>query len=263
MFQPAEEGGFGALRMIEAGLLESPTVDAAFALHVNPLIEAGKVSIRNRSFTAASDRFRIKVLGRGGHAARPHLNVDPIVAAAQLIMALQTLVSREVDPQEPAVITIGAMEAGTTENVIPDTATIRGTVRTFSSAVRSLLERRIHEVAKGLTATMRADAEIDWRPGYPSVVNHDGGVAIVREVASALLGSSDVVEAEVALVSEDFAYLLERVPGAMFRLGVRDESWDRPRPTHTSDFALNETALPVGSAVLAAAALRFMESGLN
>lgn len=261
MFQPAEEGGFGALRMIEAGLLDEPAVDAAFALHVQGGYRTGQVGITSGAVTASSDRFTVVVNGRGGHASRPHEAVDPIVIAAQIVVALQTLVSREVPAGEPAVITVGSLEAGAAFNVIPDTARIRGTVRTYSEEVQAQIERRIGELAQGIARAMRGDAETDYRRGYPPLVNHVLGAEVVRRAIGDVLGPESVLADVAQMGGEDFSYVLQRVPGAMFRLGVQHPSWNEPRNTHSSSFDLDEDALPIGTAVMAATALTYLGLG--
>lgn len=258
MFQPAEEGGAGALKMIEGGLLENPTVDAAFALHVSPQYRTGHVGVTAGPAWASTDRFTILVTGRGGHAARPHLAVDPIVIAAQIVTALQTLVSREIEPSEAAVVTVGSLEAGTTFNVIPDTARILGTVRTYSDEVQGQLEQRIGALAGGIARAMRGSAETEYARGYPPLINHERGAEIVRAAVGEVLGSEHVQTDAPQMVGEDFAFVLQRVPGAMFRLGVRHPSWQHVYSTHSSSFDLDEEALPVGAAVMAATALRFL-----
>ena len=261
MFQPAEEGGAGALRMIEAGLLENPHVDAAFALHVDALTYAGQVSVKSGATHASADTFQIRILGKGGHAARPSMTVDPIVIAAQVVSALQTLVSREVAPTEEAVVTIGSFQAGTTFNIIPDTAELRGTVRTYSGDVQAHLERRIAEISAGIARAMRGDAEVDYRRLYPPNLNHAEGAETVRVAARRLLPDGGLLEDVAAMGGEDFAFLMQRVPGAMFRLGVRRPGWDEPKFLHSASFELDEEALPVGSAVLAATALEYLNQG--
>jgi amidohydrolase len=258
MFQPAEEGGFGALRMIEAGLLDSPAVDAAFALHIDGFRYVGQIGLRVGPASAASDRFTVTIQGKGGHAARPNMTVDPIVLAAQVILSLQTLVSREISPTEQAVVTIGAMESGTASNVISDAAVLRGTARTYSEEVRAHIERRISEIAGGIARAMRGDAETEYVRGYPSIVNTQDGVDVVSRVVTDMLGEQSLVEAEMMMGGEDFSYLLERVPGAFLRLGVRNRAWKTPRLAHSAGFDLDEEALPIGTAVLAATALRYL-----
>ena len=259
MFQPAEEGGFGALKMIEDGLMENPRPDGVYALHVDALAYAGEVAVRAGATSAAADRFTVTVKGRGGHAARPNLAVDPIVIAAHIVVGLQTLVSREVSPQDQAVMTIGAIDGGTTENVIPDTARIRGTLRSYAPEVRALLRQRVEEMSAGIARAMGGDAEFELRPGYPSMQNDETAAGRVHAVARDLLGEGAAIVKEPMMGAEDFSYLLEQAPGAMFFLGVRNPSWETPRPTHSSSFDMDEAALPFGTAVMAATALRFLQ----
>jgi amidohydrolase len=208
---------------------------------------------------AAADRFSITVRGKGGHAARPHLAVDPVVVAAHIVTALQTIVSREVDPTDQAVVTVGALTSGAAFNVIPDTATISGTVRTYNPELRRQIEERLRELAACVAAGMRASADTEYFPGYPPLVNHESGISLVREAVEGLLGPEAIVAKEQVMGAEDFSYVLERVPGAMFHLGVRDRSWSEPRPIHSSSFDLDEGALPIGVAAMAATALRFLD----
>lgn len=257
MFQPAEEGGAGALRMIEAGVLDGPKVDAAFALHVSPSFYAGEVAVKEGPTHASSDRFTIRVVGRGGHAARPHFAVDPVVVAAQIVTALQTIVSREVPAHEEAVITVGSIEAGTTFNIIPDDCILRGTVRTYSSAVQDLIEKRLPEVAKGIARAMRADAEVEYWRLYPPNINHGEGADLVRRAADDVFRPGFILEDEKQMGGEDFAFLMQRVPGAMFRLGTR-RLGSPPCSLHMSDFDLDETALPIGTALMAGSALKYL-----
>jgi len=258
MFQPGEEGGAGALRMIEQGLLEDPPVDAAFALHVDALHYAGEVALRTGPTMAAVDDFIITVRGKGGHAARPHLAVDPVVVAAHIVTVLQTIVSREVDPNDQAVVTVGSLTSGTTFNVIPDIATIKGTIRTYNPELRGQIGQRIEELASAVASGMRATAEMQYFAGYPPLVNHESGIELVREAVTEILGAEAIVPKEQVMGAEDFSYVLQRVPGAMFHLGVRDRSWREPRPIHNSSFDMSEEALPIGVAAMAATALRFL-----
>ena len=260
MFQPAEEGGFGAVKMIEDGLMENPKPDGVYALHVDALAYAGEVAIRAGATSAAADRFTVTIKGRGGHAARPQLTVDPIVIASHIVVGLQTVVSRGVAPQDEAVLTVGAIDGGTTENIIPDTARIRGTMRSYSPDVREFLRRRIPEISAGIAQAFGGEAEFELRPGYPSMVNDEAAVGRVRGVAQDLLGEGAAILKEPMMGAEDFSYLLEQAPGAMFFLGVRNRSWETPRPTHSSSFDMDEEALPLGTAVMAELALRFLRS---
>jgi amidohydrolase len=258
MFQPAEEGGFGAVKMLEDGLMDAPNVDAAFALHVDSLLEAGLIQIQPGPMFAAADRYTILVRGKGGHAAAPNLTIDPVVVAAHIVIALQTLISREIAPHERAVITLAELHAGTAENIIPDTVEIKGTMRNYNPKLREYLQQRIRELSGGLASAMRASVEIDWRPGYPPLVNHASGAELVAEIAEREIGPGTAVVREPTMGAEDFSYLLERVPGAMFRLGTRMEEWTTRKPHHTADFDMDESALPVGTAMLAATAINYL-----
>jgi len=256
MFQPAEEGGAGAVKMIEDGLLNDPIVDAAFAIHVGHVTETGTVIARGGPLLAGANSFTITVTGRGGHAARPQHAVDPVVIAAQIVVALQTLVSREVEPGVPAVVTLGALQAGTTFNVIPDRALIQGTIRAYDAEVMQRLEARVEETAKGVAAALRARAEVEIHMHYPPVVN-DEAMAELAGGAIRKLGLNVAVGSPI-MAAEDFSYVLQRVPGAMVQLGVRDPAWPEPKPVHTAQFDLDEEALPLGAAVYAAMALEYL-----
>jgi amidohydrolase len=257
MFQPAEEGGRGAYKMIEDGVLDN--VDAAFALHVDSVNYAGSLAMRNGASQASADRFAITVKGKGGHAGYPHDTVDPVIICAQTVIALQTIVSRETPPWAPTVITIGKIEAGTINNVIPTTATILGTMRAFDPAIRQLMRTRITEIAEGISATMRATADVAWSPGCPPLVNTPEGFDVVTEALSHVVGAGKILDRELEMGGEDFAFLLERVPGAMYRLGVRHPDWTEVRSLHTANFDLDESALPLGVATLASTALHYLQ----
>jgi hippurate hydrolase len=259
MFQPAEEGGAGALRMIEAGILADPDVDAAFGIHLTGVQYLGETVVNDGPAMASADHLRMVVRGRGGHASMPHVAVDPIVVASHIVVALQTLVSRETPPLEPAVVTIGHIQAGTTFNVIPDSCELRGTVRTYSSRLQDKLERRIGELARGIAVAMGATAEVEYTRLYPPTVNHPEEAAFMRASIADSVGPEAVVSADPVMGAEDFSYLLQRVPGAFGFVGVRKREWEMPRANHNSSFDMDEDALPLGTAVLAATALRFLE----
>jgi amidohydrolase len=158
------------------------------------------------------------------------------------------------------VITLAELHAGTAENIIPDTVEIKGTMRNYNPKLREYLQQRIRELSQGIASAMRADVEIDWRPGYPPLVNHESGAALVKEVGESEIGEGTVVVREPTMGAEDFSYLLERVPGAMFRLGTMMSEWKTRKPHHTADFDMDETALPVGTAMLAATAVKYLET---
>lgn len=258
MFQPAEEGGAGAARMIEEGLLENPRVDAAFMLHVGPDLEAGTVARGGGPLLAAADSFVITIEGRGGHAARPNQAIDPIVAGAQVVTALQTIVSREVSPFKPAVLTLGAFNAGNKDNVIPDRAVIKGTIRAFDTTLFEQLEKRLTEIVQGVATALRAKASIEFDMSYPPTVCDEGMAELLGLASSAVLGEDAVLPFEPRMGAEDFAFVLQKVPGAMLSLGVKAPEWEAPKPVHTATFDIDESALPVGAACLASTALEFL-----
>jgi amidohydrolase len=258
MFQPAEEGGAGALRMIQEGVLDDPPVDAAFTLHVSHQHLVGTVATAPGPILAGANAFTITIDGQGGHASRPHQAVDPVVVAAQVVTSLQTLVGREAPPTEAAVLTLGRINAGTAPNVIPDRAELQGTIRAYRDELMQTLERRLKEVASGVAQALRASARVDIHMRYPPTVNDPAMAELLAGAARAVLGPEAVLEAEPEMAAEDFSFVLQRVPGAMLRLGVRSPSWPEPRPVHTARFELDESALPIGVAVLAQVALEFL-----
>ena len=258
MFQPAEEGGAGAVKMINEGLLDDPKVDAAFAIHTSHDKQTGSIVARGGPLLAGANAFTITVTGRGGHASRPHTTVDPVVVASQIVVALQTLVSREVEPGVPAVITLGALLAGTAFNIIPDRAKILGTIRTYDAGVMEMLEARIETVAKGVASALRAEAKVEINMHYPPTINNEAMVELAGGAVRRV--SLDVVQGEPIMGAEDFSFVLQRVPGAMLMLGVRNPSWTDSKPAHTAQFDLDEAALPLGAAAYAAMALEFLHS---
>ena len=258
MFQPAEEGAAGAQRMIAAGVLTDPPVDAAFALHVRPNLAAGKVACFAGSQLAGADAFTITVQGRGGHAAEPHKAVDAVVVGAEVVVALQTLIAREVDPATSAVLTLGTFNAGERFNVIADKAVISGTIRTLEGELFHRLEQRMREVAIGVASALNATAQVDVLGGVPPLVNDPEMAARLTKSARFVLGADAVVAMQPEMWSEDFACVLEKVPGAMLWLGVKNAAWPEPKAIHTAGFDLDESALPIGSAAMAGVALDYL-----
>jgi hippurate hydrolase len=261
MFQPGEEGHHGAREMIEEGLLDGePRVDAAFAIHVFPVVPCGFVATRPGPLLAAADQFDIALVGRGGHASMPHDCVDPIPVACELVQALQTFVTRRINAFDPAIITVGHIRAGTTYNVIPESAELRGTIRTVSPTARRLVHEGIERVAKGIAAAHGLEARVKLDLGYPVTVNHAGFTRFAVDVASDLVGRERVIEQPApAMGAEDFSYVLERVPGAMVILGVRPEGVDRPAPCHSNRMLLDEQGMTTGIALHAAIAARYLD----
>ena len=259
LFQPAEEmPPGGAIGMIKEGVLEEPHVDAVFGLHVAADMPAGQIGVRLGNVSAASDRFTITIQGRGGHAARPQVAIDPIVVGAYIVTALQTLVAREVDPIQPAVVTVGSLVAGEAMNVIPDTATLKGTVRTMDPEVRDLMERRLTEVAQGVGAAMRAEVSVDFMRGYPSMVNDEAMCELVRQAAIEVVGEENVVESRLGMGGEDFAYFSLERPGCFFRVGTRNEERGIVWGHHHPRFDVEEEAFLAGIATMTNSVLRFL-----
>jgi amidohydrolase len=250
IFQPAEEGGGGGRVMVEEGVAEG--ISSIFALHLWPGLPFGKAATKAGPIMAAADRFEMTVSGSGGHGAMPHLTTDAVVIAAQIVTALQTVVSREVNPVEPAVLTVGEIEAGFAFNIIPETARLGGTVRTLDADLREKIPERMEELARGIARGMRGDAELDYRFSYPVTRNDADAAEFALGVIGELFGEENVVElADSSMGAEDFAFFLEHVPGAFIWLGVGDVSG-----LHTPKFAFDEEILPQGSALLAALALK-------
>ncbi|MCO5176498.1 MAG: M20 family metallopeptidase [Thermomicrobiales bacterium] len=262
MFQPGEEGAGGAVAMIHDGILEDPPVDAAFALHVSTEHPAGEVSMGPGPHAAAADSIEINVTGKGGHAAFPHTTIDATLVAAQILIALQTLVSREVDPIQTAVVSISTLHAGTAGNVIPQTAQMTGTVRTYDPAIRDMLEQRMGEMVPAIASGFRAEAELIYMRGYPAMVNDPEMTQFAMETCEELLGDDNVHVSAPMMAGEDFAYVTERVPGCMISLGVRNDERGMIYPPHHPRFDADEDALAVGVRVLSAIALRYLGADL-
>ena len=259
VFQPAEEGGAGADRMIAAGALEGPAVDAAFGLHLWNHGPIGAIGVREGPMMACSDAFDLTVKGQGGHAAAPHRAIDPVVIAAHLIVALQTLVSRETDPLQSAVVTVGRVQGGDVRNVIPDQVLLQGTVRTFDAGLRQALPQRLERIARGVTEAFGGQYDLSYRLGYPCLVNDAAMAEVVRAAACPIVGEEHVVVAPPVMGAEDMSYFLQRVPGCFFRVGSANAERGLTRPHHNPCFDFDEAALPIGVEVLAGAARRFLE----
>lgn len=258
MFQPAEEGPGGALPMIRAGLLRSPSVDQAIALHLWNELPTGTIGVREGPVFAAVDEFTLALVGKGGHGATPHFTKDPIVAAAGVINALQTVVSRKVDPQRPAVVTIGRIEGGTKHNIIPDRVTLYGTVRSFQPAIRKLLRREIHRIVQGVAQAHGIKTEMHYAPLYPATVNDARVAEFVRGVASEIVGRKNVVRQDPTMGAEDMSYVLQRVPGCYLLIGSKNEKKGLIHPHHSPRFNFDEDALPVGIELVARTAERYL-----
>jgi amidohydrolase len=253
VFQPAEEEAGGGKMLVERGLLEQdPRPAAVFALHGWPGLPAGTVAATPGPAMAGQDRFRITVQGRGGHGAVPHHAVDPVVTSAQLISTLQAIVSRSVDPMDPAVVSVCTIHGGTASNVIPDQVVMEGTTRYFEPRVQELLRRRLQEVVTSTCAAAGATGTLEYSEGYIPLVNDPGKVQFLKKVVNTYLGQAAwVPELPRTMGAEDFAFYLARVPGVFLRLGLGEQS----PSLHNSAFDFNDTALEAGITVMAALAL--------
>lgn len=251
VFQPAEEGGAGGKRMCEEGCLDGailgPPVERMYGLHGWPTLALGTVGIRPGPFFACSDRFEIEILGEGSHAAFPHHARDPVLAAAQTVLALQSIVARNVDPLDSAVVSATIVRAGSAMNVIPPTASIAGTARALLPSVRDLIERRIVEVARAAAAIHGSEAEARYIRGYPVTANDPSETERFERIARAALGGERVVSIERPVMGgEDFSYYAERVPSAFFALGLLPPEAEAMPSLHHPRFDFNDDAIPIG-----------------
>ncbi|MEM7182016.1 MAG: amidohydrolase [Spirochaetota bacterium] len=251
VFQPAEEGGQGADRMIETGMLDKYQVDAAFGLHVWNHIDVGKVGVVDGTMMASVDEFSITVHGVSGHGAIPQHTVDPVVVSAYIVTALQTLVSRRIDPLEPCVVTVGSIHAGDAFNVIPETAEMKGTIRTYSEKVYREIPEEFTRIVEGVAATWGAKARIDYKRVNKPTINHPEMAEIVRKAARQALGSDVVTEEEARTMGgEDFSAFLLEVPGCYFFVGSKNAQKGLVHPHHSSYFDFDEGALANGLQVM-------------
>jgi amidohydrolase len=262
IFQPAEEGHGGGRVMVEEGLFAKFPCDAVFALHNKPGIPLGHIAARAGPLLAASDRFDIHVRARGSHAAYPHFGIDPFVIGAQIVLALQTIGSRNVDPLDSSVVSIGFVKGGSAYNVIPDDLHIGGTVRSFRPAVQELVERRIGEIARGAAAMHGAAAEVSYRHGYPPTINHVAETEFAAAVAAEICGDDGVVlDIAPSMGGEDFSYMLNARPGAMLWIG--NGPGEGGCFLHNARYDFNDAAIPIGASFFARLAERFLVSDSN
>ena len=242
IFQPAEEGGAGAKAMIDDGLMDTFGVEEVYGMHNMPALPVGAFKLRKGPLMAAADEITIAVEGRGSHAAMPHQGVDPVVVGAQIVTALQTIASRNVDPLDACVVSVTQFHAGTANNIIPQSAWLNGTVRTLQPETRDFIERRIHEVAAGVAAASGATARVEYRRNYPSTVNHAAETDFAARVARKVAGESQVdTNAAPVMGAEDFSFMLEARPGAFIFLGNGDTA-----KLHHPSYDFNDDALAYG-----------------
>ncbi|HJQ57815.1 MAG TPA: M20 aminoacylase family protein [Vineibacter sp.] len=257
IFQPAEEGGGGGRVMVEEGLFEKFPCDAVFAIHNKPGVAIGRIATKAGPLLAAADRFDIRIDARGGHAAYPHLSVDPIVIASQIVLALQGIVSRNVDPGDAAVLTVGFIKGGSAYNVIPPETALGGTVRTTTPANRDLVERRIREICAGAAAMHGVKVEVGYRRGYPPTINDADQAAFAADVAAEVCGDPNVLRnVRSEMGAEDFSYMLNARPGAMVWLG--NGPGEGGCLLHNPRYDFNDMAIPFGVSFFARLAERFL-----
>ncbi len=258
IFQPAEEGKAGGKRMVEEGVLEEPRVDLLIAAHVWPDMPAGCIGTRSGPSLAAGDRLEIYVRGESSHAAYPHKSKDALLAACHLVTALQSIVSRNVGPLESAVLSITTFESGVAFNIVPRDARIKGTIRTHDPKVRAKVADRVRAVSRGVAEAFDVEIDLEITPGYPVLVNHEAATALVECAGGQVLGAQSVEEMPISMGAEDFSYMAEKRPGAMFRVGISNPEKGFVHGLHSDLFDLDEDAMPVGVSVFAQAVVEFL-----
>jgi len=247
VFQPSEEKSpGGAIKMIEEGVLENPHVDYAFGIHLGNMFEKGTIALRKGVFMAEADSFKIVISGIGGHGAYPHASVDPILIASNVVLALQTIVSREINPIDPVVVTVGKINSGDVSNVIPEKAELLGTVRTLNKNISKDMPFKIERVVKSIAEAYRGNAELEYDFGYPPLVNHAEESEFVKRVGELIVGKDKILEAPISMGGEDMAYFLEKVPGAFFWLGSMNKEKGFDKLFHSQYFDFDENVLPIG-----------------
>jgi amidohydrolase len=260
LFQPSEEAfPGGALPMIEEGVMEKPTVDAALALHLDSALPTGSISVRTGPSIGGVTAVNIKIKGPGGHFSRPQETVDPIVVASHVIVALQSMVTRQLDYWEPFVLTFGQIIGGTRDNIIPEEVVVRGDMASMDDRLREEAEQHIERLVKGMTEGFGAIGEVQFWRGYPTLHNDPEMATLVREVGTGVLGQDNVKTTEPNLGGDDFAYFAQKVPAVMWFLGA----WDQNKykvPTHHHDpkFDPDEACIPLGMELMAASALEYL-----
>ncbi len=260
VFQPAEEGQGGANRMIQDGVLESPKVDAAIGAHVWPIVDAGKIGVKRNSMMAAPDMFHLTIKGQGGHGAEPHNCIDPISIGCQVYSALQTIVSRKINPVDSAVLSITQFNAGSAHNVIPNEVKMSGTVRTLLPETRDNMPKMMEKLISGIVEANGGSYDLEYTPYYPPVINDPEITDLVKHAASEVLGRENVVELPVPTMGgEDFSYFQQKVPGTFFVVGTRNEAAGLTNALHNPYFDIDESILSKASAVLSRCALEYLK----
>ncbi|MDS0525767.1 M20 family metallopeptidase [Clostridium sp. SHJSY1] len=261
LFEPAEETTGGAPIMIKEGVLDNPNVDLVVGLHVTEDLDYGKIRVKSGVVHAASNPFVVKIIGSGGHGASPHVTVDPIVITSNIILSLQTLVSREISPVHPSVITVGSIHGGSAQNVIPEEVVISGIMRTLTKEDREYIVRRFKDLIDNLSKAFRAKAEINIEESYPCLYNNEYVLNRVRKVAKEILGEKNLVEQEnPSMGVESFAYFANERPAAFYFLGTRNILKNTDKPAHSCLFDIDEDALPLGVALQSKIAYEYLTS---
>lgn len=259
IFQPAEEGWGGAVKMIEDGALEAPLPDNIFALHLWPDLAVGEVGVTTGTTMGSVDGFELHVLGKGGHSAMPHQTVDALIVAAHIAIALQSIVARKVDPLVPSVLTVTKIIAGTADNAIAEAAALRGLVRSFEGELREWFKKEIERCAKGVADSFDAGLTMQWNPMYPPTVNDAQAADLVRKSAGNILGADKTIHETKTMASEDMSFFLQKIPGCYFFLGAANPDKDINSPLHSPDFNFDEDAMTLGLAILADCLKRFFK----
>ncbi|MBP1744250.1 MAG: peptidase [Firmicutes bacterium] len=259
LFEPAEETTGGARIMISEGVLEKPYVEAVIGLHVDENIDSGSVGVKRGVVNAASNPFTIRIKGKGGHGARPEATVDPVVIASSVVMNLQTIVSRELTPTVPSVLTIGTINGGTAQNIIPEEVVLSGIIRTMTTEHREYVKKRLREISEGITLSMRGTCQVEIEESYPCLYNDEVMLELLKESAGEQLGEGKVIDLEnPSLGVESFAYFSMERPSVFYFLGCRNEEKGITHPAHSNKFDIDEDCLAAGVAVHCAAAYKYL-----
>jgi amidohydrolase len=258
LFQPGEEGHAGGRLMVEEGALDDPRVDLVIATHVYPAMPLGTIGTHVGPTMGSGDKFFVTLRGMSSHAAYPQNGRDPILAAGHVITALQSVVSRNVDPFDSAVVSVTQMEAGVAINILPEEVRLSGTIRSIDPDVREMVKERVRETVRGVASGFGVEAEVDIQTGYPSLSNHAGATALIEKAGGEILGAENVLPAPLSLGSEDFAFMAQQRPAAIFRLGIRNEERGIVHGLHNNHFDVDEDVLPKGVSIFVQAVREFL-----
>jgi amidohydrolase len=259
VFQPAEEGAGGAMAMIADGVLADPIPSASFGMHLWSRLPLNQVVVQPGPLWAAADMFRLAVLGRGGHGAMPHETVDATLVASHIVVAWQSIVARNVNPQDTAVISVGTLHSGQASNIISEKAELTGTIRSFSAEVQGLLLRRLEELATSIAAGFGATAQFEYLGGCPATVSSEEGAALMAHVAEGIVGREQMAQIAPMMVGEDMSEFLNRAPGCFVLVGASDMAVKEHSPHHNATFDFDERMLPTGVALMAGAAIQYLQ----